>query len=167
MEVVPEGSNESKDLKTLFSFYSSYLWNRVVGFFPSSSGSNFLGKISNLCRQAARAGYRSRRKCLPLPLPSNSLDSSLYCSYLFSLLCIVFFFLFSFYDLFGCRENGGREFRGSHFLLFPWLMKNSTKFSSILVLHLIAVRVLSLFVLCQALVTQLWYTFYLFFYFGC
>ncbi|KAE8037586.1 hypothetical protein FH972_010164 [Carpinus fangiana] len=77
MEVVPEGSNESKDLKTLFSFYSSYLWNRVVGFFPSSSGSNFLGKISNLCRQAARAGYRSRRKCLPLPLPSNSLDSSL------------------------------------------------------------------------------------------
>ncbi|XP_059430328.1 protein DGS1, mitochondrial [Corylus avellana] len=76
MEVVPEGSNESKDLKTLFSFYSSYLWNRVVGYFPSS-GSNFLGKISNLCRQAARAGYRSRRKCLPLPLPSNSLDSSL------------------------------------------------------------------------------------------
>jgi nuclear-control-of-ATPase protein 2 len=82
MEVVPAESNESKDLKTLFSFYSSYLWNRVVGFFPSS-GSNFLGKISNLYRQAARAGYRSRRKCLPLPLPSNSLDSSLYASYFF------------------------------------------------------------------------------------
>ena len=63
--------NESRKLRTLFSLYSNYLWNRVISFFPSH-GSNFLGKISNMYRQATRA--RSRRPCLPLPLPSNSLE---------------------------------------------------------------------------------------------
>ncbi|XP_057501178.1 protein DGS1, mitochondrial-like [Actinidia eriantha] len=63
--------NESSKLRTLFSLYSNYLWNRVISFFPSH-GSNFLGKISNMYRQATRA--RSRRPCLPLPLPSNSLE---------------------------------------------------------------------------------------------
>ncbi|KAF5471065.1 hypothetical protein F2P56_011537 [Juglans regia] len=74
MEVVPVENDESKNFKTLFSFYSSYLWNRVVGFLPTSA-SSFLGKISYLCRQAARARLRGRRECLPLPLASDSLDS--------------------------------------------------------------------------------------------
>jgi hypothetical protein len=76
MEVTLVENNESKEDKTLGSFYSSYLWNRVRSFFPSSSSSNVLGKISNLYRQAARVGSRSHGACLPLPLPSNSLDSS-------------------------------------------------------------------------------------------
>ncbi|KAG7947738.1 hypothetical protein I3843_14G108800 [Carya illinoinensis] len=74
MEVVPVENDESKNFKTLLSFYSSYLWKRVVGFLPTSA-SSFLGKISSLCRQAARARFRRRRECLPLPLPSDSLDS--------------------------------------------------------------------------------------------
>lgn len=69
-----EGQSESgaeKDLKTLVSSYSNYVWKRVATFFPSS-GSNFLGKISILYPQASR----KRRPFLPLPLPSHSLDSS-------------------------------------------------------------------------------------------
>ncbi|KAH9741846.1 protein DGS1 [Citrus sinensis] len=69
-----EGQSESgaeKDLKTLISSYSNYVWKRVATFFPSS-GSNFLGKISILYPQASR----KRRPFLPLPLPSHSLDSS-------------------------------------------------------------------------------------------
>ncbi|XP_057497856.1 protein DGS1, mitochondrial-like isoform X2 [Actinidia eriantha] len=69
MSVSP--ANESKKLRTLFSLYSNYLWKRVISFFPTHV-SNFLGKISNLYRQATRA--RSRRPCLPLPLPSNSFE---------------------------------------------------------------------------------------------
>ncbi|KAB1227430.1 Nuclear control of ATPase protein 2 [Morella rubra] len=76
MEVGPAVNNESRDVKTLFSFYSSYLWHRLVGFLPSS-GSKFLWKFSNFYRRVARAWFRRRRECLPLPLPSNSLDSSL------------------------------------------------------------------------------------------
>ncbi|KAG6679045.1 hypothetical protein I3842_14G111100 [Carya illinoinensis] len=78
MEVVPAEYDESKKFKTLFSFYSSYLRNRVVGFLPTSA-SNFLGKISYLCGQATRTWFRRRRECLPLPpsLPSDSLDSFL------------------------------------------------------------------------------------------
>lgn len=71
-----EGQSESgaeKDLKTLISSYSNYVWKRVATFFPSS-GSNFLGKISILYPQASR----KRRPFLPLPLPSHSLDSSVY-----------------------------------------------------------------------------------------
>ncbi|KAH9790352.1 protein DGS1 [Citrus sinensis] len=69
-----EGQSESgaeKDLKTLISSYSNYVWKRVATFFPSS-GSNFLGKISILYPQASR----KRRPFLPLPLPAHSLDSS-------------------------------------------------------------------------------------------
>lgn len=69
-----EGQSESgaeNGLKTLISSYSNYVWNRAATFFPSS-GSNFLGKISILYPQASR----KRRPCLPLPLPSHSLDCS-------------------------------------------------------------------------------------------
>lgn len=45
------------------------------------------------------------------------------------------------------------------FFLFTWVMKNPTNFSPIFVLHLISVRVHSLFVLCQVLAIELWYTF--------
>uniref|UniRef100_A0A5B7BSF1 Nuclear control of ATPase protein 2 n=1 Tax=Davidia involucrata TaxID=16924 RepID=A0A5B7BSF1_DAVIN len=72
MAVPPE--NETMDVKTVFSFYSNYLWNRVACFFPSPD-SNFLGKISNLYRQTTRATSRRRMGSLPLPLPSSSLDS--------------------------------------------------------------------------------------------
>ncbi|KAH9790355.1 protein DGS1 [Citrus sinensis] len=75
-----EGQSESgaeKDLKTLISSYSNYVWKRVATFFPSS-GSNFLGKISILYPQASR----KRRPFLPLPLPAHSLDSSVICDVL-------------------------------------------------------------------------------------
>ncbi|PON74100.1 Nuclear control of ATP synthase [Parasponia andersonii] len=72
----PGEENQSTDFNTLFSFYSNFLRNRAFTFL-SSPASNFLGKISHLYRQGARA--RSRRRCprLPLPLPSKALDSSL------------------------------------------------------------------------------------------
>ncbi|KAK7847380.1 protein DGS1, mitochondrial isoform X2 [Quercus suber] len=94
MEVATvENNNESKDHsnnnnnnnnnKTLFSFYSNYIWNRVLAFLPSSSSSssssaasNVFAKISNLYRQSARVGSRTHGACLPLPLPSNSFDSA-------------------------------------------------------------------------------------------
>ncbi|KAK4607501.1 hypothetical protein RGQ29_001374 [Quercus rubra] len=91
MEVATvENNNESKDHsnnnnnRTLFSFYSNYIWNRVLAFLPSSSSSssssssasNVFAKISNLYRQSARVGSRTHGACLPLPLPSNSFDSA-------------------------------------------------------------------------------------------
>lgn len=72
MEVSPASPtevNETNDLKTLISFYSSYLWNRVLDFLPFSDY-NFLRKI-----RAAGSRRRRRRAFLPLPLPRNLLDS--------------------------------------------------------------------------------------------
>ncbi|XP_031272508.1 protein DGS1, mitochondrial [Pistacia vera] len=66
-----EADNESNAVKTLISFYSHYLWNRLTSFFPSSPF-NFLGKMSLLYRQTSC----KRRPILPLPLPSYSSDSS-------------------------------------------------------------------------------------------
>ncbi|KAG6679042.1 hypothetical protein I3843_14G108600 [Carya illinoinensis] len=75
MEVVLVENDESKNFKRLFSFCFSYLWNRVVNFLPNLA-SNFLRKISYLCRQAAHARFRAHREWLPFPLPSDSdLDS--------------------------------------------------------------------------------------------
>ncbi|XP_048135977.1 protein DGS1, mitochondrial isoform X2 [Rhodamnia argentea] len=71
----PTPETESKDLKALASFYSSYVWNRLFGSSPSP-GSSFLGKISRLYRQTARPRSRRRTSRLPLPLPSNSADCS-------------------------------------------------------------------------------------------
>lgn len=78
-----EAEKELNVTKTLISFYSDYIWNRVATFFPSS-GSNFLGKISTLYRQASR----KRRGSLPLPLPSHSPDSSVYVLFLLGFLKI-------------------------------------------------------------------------------
>ncbi|KAL5766206.1 hypothetical protein ACOSP7_016823 [Xanthoceras sorbifolium] len=62
-----EAETESNGVKTLISFYSNFLWNRLTTFFPSSR------KISGFYRRTSR----KRRAFLPLPLPSSSLDSSL------------------------------------------------------------------------------------------
>ncbi|KAI4308238.1 hypothetical protein L6164_031335 [Bauhinia variegata] len=68
--------NEPMENKSLFSFYSSYLWNRVLGVYPFSN-SNFLGKFSNIYKLAPSFRSGKRRESLPLPLPSNLLDSPL------------------------------------------------------------------------------------------
>ncbi|KDP34558.1 hypothetical protein JCGZ_11108 [Jatropha curcas] len=67
---------KTNGVKTLASFYSSYLSNRLATLLPSSDSYVF-GKISNLCRQTVRCTSRKRRACLPLPLPSYTPESSL------------------------------------------------------------------------------------------
>lgn len=62
--------DESRNLITLASLYSNFLWTRVFN-------SPFIAKISSLCRQFGRARSRRQKLCLPLPLPSKSVDSSL------------------------------------------------------------------------------------------
>ncbi|KNA24341.1 hypothetical protein SOVF_016410 [Spinacia oleracea] len=61
---------ESRNFRTLTLLYSNYIWTRF-------SNSPFIGKISSLCRQFGRAKSRRQKLCLPLPLPSKSVDSSL------------------------------------------------------------------------------------------
>lgn len=65
----------------ILSVYSHYLRNRLAALFPLSfhDSSDFLSRISNLCVQTGRRVFfprRRRKACLPLPLPSNTLDSS-------------------------------------------------------------------------------------------
>ncbi|XP_065879101.1 protein DGS1, mitochondrial isoform X2 [Euphorbia lathyris] len=79
MEMVEDHSaqQDPKGVKALVSFYSNYLWNRLASLLPHSD-STFLGRISKLSRQTARATSRRRRSaCLPLPLPSYSPKSPL------------------------------------------------------------------------------------------
>ncbi|XVF47214.1 hypothetical protein PTKIN_Ptkin03bG0091300 [Pterospermum kingtungense] len=68
---MPDGTESSKDIKTLISFSSNYLWNRITTLFPSSPP-NFLEKISNLSRQTPLPISTKRRAGLPLPLPSTN-----------------------------------------------------------------------------------------------
>ncbi|XP_060963371.1 protein DGS1, mitochondrial-like [Cannabis sativa] len=68
--------NHSADFKTLFSFYSNYVRSRALTFLTSPA-SNFLGKVTNLYRQASRARSRRRRPRLPLPFPTKAFDSTL------------------------------------------------------------------------------------------
>ncbi|OVA14820.1 Nuclear control of ATP synthase 2 [Macleaya cordata] len=80
MEVAPgnPSNGSERDLKTLFSFYSNQVWRRVIGFFPSKShDSNLLSRITNFYYRTSRARSWRRRPGLPLPLPSNSLESTL------------------------------------------------------------------------------------------
>ncbi|OWM73562.1 protein DGS1, mitochondrial isoform X2 [Punica granatum] len=71
----PEAGPESKDFGALISLYSSYVWNRLFGS-PPPSDSGFLAKFSQFYRRKPHPQPRRRTPCLPLPLPSNSLDSS-------------------------------------------------------------------------------------------
>lgn len=71
----------------ILSVYFHYLRNRLAALFPLSfhDSSDFLSRISNLCVQTGRRVFfprRRRKACLPLPLPSNSLDSSVYLLFL-------------------------------------------------------------------------------------
>ncbi|KAJ6904793.1 protein DGS1 [Populus alba x Populus x berolinensis] len=67
----------------ILSVYSHYLRNRLAALFPLSfhDSSDFLSRISNLCVQTGRRVFfprRRRKACLPLPLPSNTLNSSVH-----------------------------------------------------------------------------------------
>ncbi|XP_022728733.1 protein DGS1, mitochondrial-like [Durio zibethinus] len=75
MNAMPDGNESTRDVKTLISFYSNYLWNQLSTLFPSSP-SNFLEKISNLSRQTALPISTKRRAGLPLPLPANLFNST-------------------------------------------------------------------------------------------
>ncbi|KAK8504841.1 hypothetical protein V6N13_056170 [Hibiscus sabdariffa] len=75
MEATPDGNESPGNTETLNSFYSKYLSNRFSSLFYSFP-SNFLEKISNLSRQTLLPISTKRRAGLPLPLPSNSVDSA-------------------------------------------------------------------------------------------
>ncbi|KAH6831994.1 dgd1 suppressor 1 [Perilla frutescens var. hirtella] len=66
----------TNSVKALFSFYSSYLHNRLRAFFPISviPGGSYLSRIANLYGSSRR---RRRKTCLPLPLPSAASITSL------------------------------------------------------------------------------------------
>ncbi|XP_028803932.1 protein DGS1, mitochondrial [Neltuma alba] len=70
----PTSEAESAGNRNLLSLYSNYIWNRLHGLYA------FIGTFYNLHNVAARFRSRKRRECLPLPLPSSSLDSSLFMS---------------------------------------------------------------------------------------
>ncbi|KAG7010315.1 Protein DGS1, mitochondrial [Cucurbita argyrosperma subsp. argyrosperma] len=74
MEAKPEESEE-KGIRSSISLYSLRLWNQIVAFLPSTRDSNFLWKLSSLLRR------RRRKTGLPLPLPLNSINSSVDTSY--------------------------------------------------------------------------------------
>ncbi|KAL2510949.1 dgd1 suppressor 1 [Abeliophyllum distichum] len=70
MDSPPENESVQPNIaKSLVSFYSNYLYNRFLTFFPTSMNStnNFLSKISNIYGSTKR---RRRKTGLPLPLPS-------------------------------------------------------------------------------------------------
>lgn len=69
MEATPKES-EDKGIRSSISLYSLRLWNQIVSFLPSRRDSNFLWKLSSLLRR------RRRKTGLPLPLPLNSINSS-------------------------------------------------------------------------------------------
>ncbi|CAL1403522.1 unnamed protein product [Linum trigynum] len=64
------GKEEPQGVKSLVSFYSNYVWNRLAAFVPTDS--NFLARVASIRPQKTRR----RNVCLPLPLPSPPLASS-------------------------------------------------------------------------------------------
>ncbi|XP_022898948.1 protein DGS1, mitochondrial-like [Olea europaea var. sylvestris] len=68
MDSPPENESvQANNLKTLVSFYSTYLYNRFLTFFPTSMNpNNFISKISSMNSSTKRRG---RKTGLPLPLP--------------------------------------------------------------------------------------------------
>ncbi|XP_074263007.1 protein DGS1, mitochondrial-like isoform X1 [Silene latifolia] len=81
MEIDDESSsssnNQLSNLRTLTSQYSNYLYNQISNFLPISSDSALISKIASFWRQFGRARSRRRKPCLPLPLSSKSLHTSL------------------------------------------------------------------------------------------
>ncbi|KAF5181898.1 Dgs1 protein [Thalictrum thalictroides] len=65
----------SMDILTLVNFYTSQLWRRFAGLFPTRD-SDLLAKLSNFYFRTSRARSWKRKPGLPLPLPSSSLESS-------------------------------------------------------------------------------------------
>ncbi|XP_041989556.1 protein DGS1, mitochondrial-like [Salvia splendens] len=80
MEVSSESDSPppaSNSFKALLAFYSNYLHNRLRAFYPLSAisvDSYLLRRIANLYGTTRR---RSRKTCLPLPLPSVASITSL------------------------------------------------------------------------------------------
>ncbi|CAA0826250.1 dgd1 suppressor 1 [Striga hermonthica] len=78
MEVSPRSDPplRSFDAKALVSFYSNYLFNRLLSFFPISVSSVdvLLSRIRGVYGSPKR---RRRKTCLPLPLPSAATTASL------------------------------------------------------------------------------------------
>ncbi|XP_006575615.1 protein DGS1, mitochondrial isoform X2 [Glycine max] len=69
---VPPSETESVENRTFLSqFYSHYLGNRIHALYPYFS-TNFLSTF------VLRFRSTQRRECLPLPLPSSSLDAPLF-----------------------------------------------------------------------------------------
>ncbi|XP_028219366.1 protein DGS1, mitochondrial-like isoform X2 [Glycine soja] len=69
---VPPSETESVEKRTFLSqFYSHYLGNRIHALYPYFS-TNFLSTF------VLRFRSTQRRECLPLPLPSSSLDAPLF-----------------------------------------------------------------------------------------
>ncbi|GAU21660.1 hypothetical protein TSUD_251440 [Trifolium subterraneum] len=68
MAVIPSEAESSANRNLLSLFYSDYLRNRFSAF-HFFSPSNFLSNLTSPFRSSRR------RECLPLPLPSKSLDS--------------------------------------------------------------------------------------------
>ncbi|KAL5125671.1 Protein DGS1, mitochondrial [Glycine soja] len=69
---VPPSETESVENRTFLSqFYSHYLGNRIHALYPYFS-TNFLSNF------VLRFRSTQRRECLPLPLPSSSLDAPLF-----------------------------------------------------------------------------------------
>ncbi|MCL7044045.1 hypothetical protein MKW94_006391 [Papaver nudicaule] len=79
MEVEPGNPRiePESDLRTLLSSYSNQAWRRLAGLFPTKHhDSNLLSKFTNFYYRTARSRSWRRRPGLPLPLPSNSLEST-------------------------------------------------------------------------------------------
>ncbi|KAI4383709.1 hypothetical protein MLD38_009515 [Melastoma candidum] len=74
-EGAPNAEVESKDLKSLISFYSNYIRNRLFGSSPSPD-SGYVGKLAGFYRRRFRPRFPKRSSSLPLPLPPSSSESS-------------------------------------------------------------------------------------------
>ncbi|KAL5719467.1 hypothetical protein ACHQM5_012239 [Ranunculus cassubicifolius] len=99
----PSSSSTMADVQTLLRFYTNQLWRRILGVLPSFDS---LTNLSNSYLRSSRARSWRRKPGLPLPLPSNSLESSLVlteASRIFDVLEDVLDHIF--YDLHNIQKN--------------------------------------------------------------